>query len=274
VVLVVSRAEAEAKLQIRIQKGRELHTLRINNEGELTRARNEYRKWSDYNLELLLRMFSEGSLATEYQGGPAFGIWNGPVPLYEQIEEFRRGVDIKVQRLESIFERLELIPVLEESRSTASKLGQSELAARVFIVHGHDDRIREAVARFIERLGLDAVILHEQPNAGRTIIEKFESCADVGFAVVLLTPDDVGASRAASADSKLRARQNVIFELGFFFGKLGRNRVAALYSDGVELPSDLHGILYIALDPHGGWHLQLAKEMKQAGLPIDLNRVI
>lgn len=138
---------------------------------------------------------------------------------------------------------------------------------RVFVVHGHDEAAREKVARFIERLGLESVVLHEQPNQGRTIIEKFEDHSDVGFAVVLLTPDDrVGDSR--------RARQNVVFEMGYFSGKLGRRRVAALVGPGVDIPSDLHGVVYIPLDHGGAWKMALAKEFRQAGLPVDAERVL
>ena len=119
-----------------------------------------------------------------------------------------------------------------------SKLSDSR---KIFLVHGHDQAVTSIVARFLEKLKLEAVILHEQPNEGQTIIEKFERHADVGFAVVLLTPDDMGGI-APGSNLQPRARQNVILELGYFIGKLGRPRVCALYVTGVELPSDLHGV--------------------------------
>src|SRR6516165_635262 len=88
--------------------------------------------------------------------------------------------------------------------------------AKVFVVHGHDEGAREGVARFLEKIGLTAIVLAEQPNRGRTIIEKFVDCArEVGFAVVVLTPDDLGGVATDEAQ-KSRARQNVIFELGYF----------------------------------------------------------
>jgi predicted nucleotide-binding protein len=100
---------------------------------------------------------------------------------------------------------------------------------KVFVVHGHDDEAKESVARFLERLGLETVVLNEQSNRGRTIIEKLEGHADVAFAVVLLTPDDRGESKDKPYDNQeLRARQNVIFELGNFLAKLGRRNVCAL----------------------------------------------
>ena len=91
---------------------------------------------------------------------------------------------------------------------------------KVFVIHGRDEGIKSTVARFLEKLGLEAIVLHEQANAGRTVIEKFEDFARVGFAVVLLTPDDRGGLQNDGADFKPRARQNVIFELGYFIGKL------------------------------------------------------
>jgi predicted nucleotide-binding protein len=143
-------------------------------------------------------------------------------------------------------------------------------ARRVFVVHGHDGEAKEATARFLERLGLEPIILHEQPNGGRTIIEKFEVfSSDVAFAVILLTPDDVGAA-AENAPLKPRARQNVILELGYFMGRLGRTRVCALHRGDVELPSDYQGILYIPLDPSGAWKTQLAQELVHCKLPINL----
>ena len=107
----------------------------------------------------------------------------------------------------------------------------------VFVVHGQDEAAKEVVARFSEKLALRAVILHEQPNVGRTIIDKCEAYSDVGFAVVLLTPDDVGGIRDEATELKPRARQNVIFEFRYFIGKLGGRRVCALYKE-VETSSD------------------------------------
>jgi predicted nucleotide-binding protein len=144
---------------------------------------------------------------------------------------------------------------------------------RVFVVHGRDEAIKEQVARFLEKLDLEAVILHEQPNKGRTLIEKFEAHSDVSFAVVLLTPDDIGGLASEQEKRAKRARQNVILELGYFIGKLGRHRVCALYVDGVELPSDIHGVLYVPYDAGGGWRLKVATEITAAGINVDLNKM-
>lgn len=143
---------------------------------------------------------------------------------------------------------------------------------KVFIVHGHGGEVRETVARYLSQLDLLPVILHEQPNKGRTIITKFrEEAADIGFAVVLMTPDDHGGK--AGEATRPRARQNVVFELGFFIGALGPERVVALVQGDVEKPSDFDGVVYVSLD-NGHWKIDLAKELKAANFPIDFNKVM
>ena len=144
---------------------------------------------------------------------------------------------------------------------------------RVFIVHGHDDLLKESVARLVEKIGLEAVILHEQANEGLTIIQKLEKQADVGYAIILYTPCDEGRKKG-SENSKPRARQNVVFEHGLFMGKLGSERVCALRKSEVEMPSDAQGILYIEVkEGSNDWMYQVAKELKNAGYDVDLNKI-
>ena len=144
----------------------------------------------------------------------------------------------------------------------------------MFVVHGHDEAAKEAVARFLAKLDLEPIVLHEQPNQGRTVIEKFERHADVDFAVVLLTPDDAGYAVKAPNEAKPRARQNVIFELGYFVGRLGRSRVCALHKGNVEILSDYDGVIYVSMDDPQGWRLLLAREIKAAGIDVDLNAAL
>ncbi|MDN7820898.1 nucleotide-binding protein [Burkholderia vietnamiensis] len=155
--------------------------------------------------------------------------------------------------------------------SDSSVVTPSALSRRVFVVHGHDGEAREMVARFLKAMDFDPVILHEQANQGGTVIEKFEANSDVGFAVVLLTPDDLGRS-LKEAELKPRARQNVLLELGYFIGRLGRNKVCALKRGDVELPSDYVGVVWEKMDDGGGWKLALARELKAAGHEVDLNK--
>jgi len=163
-------------------------------------------------------------------------------------------------------------PLPSDVRAEFSLLGTNGSArAQVFIIHGHNTSLKESVARFLKGLGLEPIILHEQPNRGATIIEKFEVHSDVAFAVALLTGDDEG--KAAGGDVlNRRARQNVLFEFGFFVGKLGRQRVCALVETGLEIPSDYQGVVYIPADPSGRWKMELVRELKAAGLEVDANR--
>jgi predicted nucleotide-binding protein len=143
------------------------------------------------------------------------------------------------------------------------------------LVHGHNEAAREKVARFLEKLEFTPIILHEQPNKGRTIIEKIADYSDVAYAVVLLTADDIGGTKGTSTNQlAARARPNVLFELGYFIGILGRDRVCAPHETGVEILSDYSGVLYVTLDVTNAWRLHLAREMKAAGLPVDMNKAI
>lgn len=153
--------------------------------------------------------------------------------------------------------------------------GRNIMSNKVFIVHGHDDAAKLEMARTLEKADFEAIILHEQPDAGRTIIEKFEDYADVSFAVILYTECDLGRDKKKPVDSEqYRARQNVVFEHGFFIGKLGRDHVCALVKGEVETPGDLSGVVYVSMDKAGAWKLDLAKNMKAVGLPVDMNKFI
>ena len=146
---------------------------------------------------------------------------------------------------------------------------------KVFIVHGHNEGIRETVARFLERLGCKAVILHELPSKGKTIFQKFTAHSEVDFAVVLLTADDRGGpAKIRHRRQRKRARQNVILELGFFLVALGPDKVCSLYEDEVELPSDYAGVVYIPLGQGEKWRALLARELESAGFEIDSKQLL
>lgn len=144
----------------------------------------------------------------------------------------------------------------------------------IFVIHGHDAGAKEAMARFLTQLELTPIILHEQPNKGRTIIEKFEDHANVSFAIALLTPDDIGAQVNNKDNLSNRARQNVIFEFGYFIGKLGRENVVGFIKDNIEVPSDYSGVLYVPFDDAGKWKFDLVKELKSAGYDVDANKAL
>ena len=149
----------------------------------------------------------------------------------------------------------------------------ANISKRVFIVHGRDDGPKQAVARFLTRIGLEPIILHEQASNGLTLIEKIENHTEnVAYAVVILTPDDSGCLISESDKQEQRARQNVVLELGFFLGKLGRSKVCALHKEEVVLPSDINGVVYVKMDDSDGWQLGLFKEIEAAGLPVDRSK--
>jgi predicted nucleotide-binding protein len=127
---------------------------------------------------------------------------------------------------------------------------------------------------FLERVGLDPVVFDEQPTGGRSVIEQLEHLAGaVSYAIVVLTPDDFGGSGALPTQTRPRARQNVIFELGYFAAKLGRGHVCALIRGDVEIPSDYQGVLYVAMDQNDAWHLKVAQETSAAGLIVDVTKL-
>lgn len=195
----------------------------------------------------------------------------------ERQQSFMKGLEATTSLLESIIEEIEEDWEDEDEMKVSVSPPRDERTAtnRVFVVHGRDHATRDTVARLIEKLGLKALILDEQADKGRTIIEKFEQEAkEVRFAVVLLTADDEGRLRGEEADLKPRARQNVIFELGYFAGAFGRKRVCALTKGDFEIPSDYDGVVYIPLDDFEGWKSKLVKELQAAGFDVDANRAL
>lgn len=220
----------------------------------------EYKKYDIWSLDTLPHIVGRKYPLHEIQAGYQKGVADAIIKLRSLQETLKEKLD-DISQVSSSGLQTADFPAIADSR-------------QVFVVHGRDEGAKQAVARFIEKLELIPVILHEQPSEGHTVIEKFEKYSNVGFAVVLMTPDDVGALAEEKAKSKPRARQNVILELGFFLGKLGRHRVCALYKEDVEIPSDYKGVLFILMDPGDGWKLSLAKEIKAAGIQLDLNKAI
>ncbi len=159
-----------------------------------------------------------------------------------------------------------LYPEEPQEEKTMSITQKKQWKKACFLVHGRDDAFKNKVARYIEKnYNLDVIILHERPNAGRTILEKFEAHSSddvIDFALCLYTPDDIGCLAGDASDPasmSKRARQNVIFEAGYFFGKLGRKRTIILKAPTVENPSDIHGLGYIGTE--GQWTTDLDKEI-------------
>jgi predicted nucleotide-binding protein len=280
--LMFSKTDAKARLEKQITKGEELSQRNIQNEQALQDVREEYYRWDTYNGNLLKSMFNTEQRCREYHFG--IGGMADHSTLAEGIKWLHRDIKYAISKVTNVLDAIELIEESDnlptskgKSREMPNKLGD-EISKRVFVVHGHDDAAKQEAARLLMQLDLEPIILSEQENEGRTIIEKFEHYSDVGFAVVLLTPDDVGETARRfqeGGESSLvkRARQNVVFEMGFFYGRLGRQRVCALLKGDTERPSDISGIVYTFMDSSSAWRFELAKEMKAAGLPIDMNKL-
>ena len=226
------------------------------------------------NVQIVLAQFY-GNASLQYQQFdqirfyPMFN-FDTPHPS-EYVRERLIGLDHADGFLKSRIEELEEDARESRAQPFFPKTTQPMNTHKVFIVHGHDHGIKETVARYLSKLDLEPIILHEQPNQGRTIIEKFEHYADVPCAIVILSPDDLVQSKNVPAVEEHRSRQNVIFELGFFVGRLGRKHTFALVQKGVTRPSDIDGVLYISLEDDT-WKLKLVAELKAAGMDVDANK--
>lgn len=225
-------------------------------------AQDGLRRWKERAYAVLVDVVGAEEAGQIYEKEPSMTpIEGGLKGLFSTYFQFLFDLKEEIQKYPHHLASSSSVPRTMESTKVNNK--------KVFIAHGHG-YLKDAVARVIEKLKLDPIILEEKPSSGHTIIGKFEKYADVGYAVVLLTPDDVGG--LAGGEMLDRARQNVIFELGYFVGKIGLGHVCLLF-DGVELPSDLLGVVYVRFDSTGAWKLHLAKELDAAGYDIDLNRL-
>ena len=216
-----------------------------------------------------------------YVAGPQYEKWKNdiytfterhlkPHPLYDDILKSKN----KTSEYKKLMGYLQFLVDDEEfwEETEETNKGATQVNNKVFIVHGHDNEAKLETARTLSNGGFEPVILHEQPDSGRTIIEKIERFADVCYAVVLYTECDLGRDKNDSVDDeRFRARQNVVFEHGYLIGKLGRDRVTALVKGNVETPSDISGVVYTEMDKAGAWKMQLARNMQDVGLDIDMN---
>ena len=249
----------------------------------------ERRAWAAATAELLRRSLGSNSpvLASFEEASTKYGNWfhsgdglqvsDPSARNYNALVKFTSNQRASRERdsAGALAEQLRLlenaIAILEEAPQETVEGGEAASSNppgnKVFVVHGHDEKALTGVKSFLNNARLESIVLRDEPNKGQTIIEKFlESSEEVGFAIVLLTPDDIGGGSSDSYEElRPRARQNVIFELGFFIGKLGRKRVCALFRQGVEIPSDYKGVLFVEFDERGKWREEMIREMIGAG---------
>lgn len=273
-LLTTSNQKFKSEIQERIEIGEELFNREINNDQELETLVSDYKIWNEYNYECLKQSFNEPN--NEYkkaynQSGYGFVGSLGEVqgkPILSQ----RNLIKYKLDSLK----RLEAKATLIKSETHNTDKNSKKIISKkdVFIVHGHDELAKTKAARFVHKLGLNPIILHEQASSGKTIIEKIEKYSDVGFGIVLYTACDVGASKLNKDKLNIRARQNVVFEHGLLIGKIGRENVCALVKDEIEVPNDISGVVYISMnEDDDSWGYKLAKEMRESGLDIDMNKL-
>lgn len=244
--------------------------------------RERYLAWESRTSAVLESLFKTSGLMTssprdEFSGTAIslldLKLASTTIPL-ERIGEVESDIREKLRVLRSIEDRLDLYEITDRPVTTGSMTRpEAEVNGPIFLVHGRDIERREIVRRFLERVtGNNVVVLAEQPNQGRDLLGKLLNHAQpASFAVVLLTPDDVGGRDPD--DLKARARQNVVFELGLFIAMLGRSKVAALNDSTVELPTDFSGVAYISLTSDS-WQVELARELKAAGLSVSLDNIL
>ncbi|WP_453978249.1 TIR domain-containing protein [Brevundimonas sp. Marseille-Q4549] len=255
--ILIDKATATSLVQQRMREGEEL-AASINRQSDAS-------GWAAKLEHSLERIMGDDQWIAKFKH--RIGSVSSSDP-FRNMELARDNVSKTVKKLHS------LIDIIDESDDVAIDVApyvDKAITNRVFLVHGRADAPKNEVARFLEQLGLQVIILHERPNLGRTLISKFqEESADVSFAVVLVTGDDAGGLAGDAA--KPRARQNVVFELGFFIGRLGPDRVCALVADGVETPSDYDGVAFVPLDLSGGWKNTLTRELVAAKVPVDFSK--
>ena len=244
---------------------------------QMNRDSQEFIRWQRNTEIAITSTFGDNSRHSQDFTGISFSciiIRDSGIDQRIDQRAYQEGLERAKATLESMLEEIDEYWSDDDnplSTSEGSAALEQPSTNEIFVVHGRDEGTKNIVARYLETLNLEPVILQEQPNEGRTIIEKFEEYAQVGFAVVLCTPDDMGALETERENPRPRPRQNVVLEWGFFLGKIGRDRVCALVKGDVEIPSDYAGVIYINLDDSDGWKLSLARELRNAGVPVDMN---
>jgi predicted nucleotide-binding protein len=260
-ILKIPLPMAQDQLMAQIQAGKELMSAPRRTKADRDALLKRIKYWQDYN-KTWLDVNIGGFIADRFTSR----IFNDPNALQTLWANQYHYLDDEITQLQSIHDRLTFWAPQPQAAPTAS---QARPDAPIFIVHGSDTLRAEAVARAVERAtSHDTIILREQASLGRTLIEKFEHhAAQVSYAIIILTPDDHGA-RTGNTATQPRGRQNVIFEMGYFFGLIGRRNVSVLLHPSVEKPSDTDGIVYIPFDDTGTWKTELFRELHHAGFDI------
>lgn len=235
----------------------------------VTSSDPEFIKWQKKVERFLKSYYREGSECTDFANTSfSLHLWTPGTPDSAWIDACADGLRETKAIFEVYLEEMQNDDKLDDSADIDKKSEYSN--NKIFVVHGHDGELKHAIARTLEKQGIEPIILSEQVNMGTTIIEKFEKYSDVKAAICLFTQDDLGKAKSEE-DLKDRARQNVVFEAGYFIGKLGRENVILIANTKIEMPSDLSGVVYTE---NTMWEIQVLKELREMGLSIDLNKAI
>lgn len=234
---------------------------------------SEFIEWKNQAEMILEKVFQDEPCYVEKFKNIKYGLtaYSNHTTKDEEQEAFNEGLKEAKALINSYIETISLLDDIENEREITQN--DDNVSNKIFIVHGRDNETKLEVARYLEKLSLTPIILHEQVNRGKTIIEKIEEYTDVNYGIVLYTPCDVGGINDGKNQLKERARQNVVLEHGLLIGKIGRNHVSALVKGDIEKPNDISGIVYIDMNS-SQWKIDLAKELKDAGYKIDFNRII
>jgi predicted nucleotide-binding protein len=279
--LNVEPSEAHRLIDLQASRGNELlaRTRALNSATAYGAWKLDHARWVSLTAQTLDHVYHDDVAVKEFSNAmaPGFLVLTDST-WQEALENVAYRTKESINTLVSLTERLHLASQPESVPITSSAPTSSATSVDadgpIFVVHGHDESMLQYVVRVLERsTGRDVVVLREKANGGLTLLEKFERHAETAaYAVVLLTADDEGGART-EVERRHRGRQNVVFELGFFFGQLGRSRVAVLYEASVEWPSDLEGLVYIELDHPGAWKQALARELVAVGITVDFERI-
>lgn len=256
---------------------------KVNYQEEAVKTLTEnFKRWHDRNKTIYRSSFTEPE-SMYYHEYEVQCFWQ--ILGSDTVKEYKENIKRLSNHMQSDIERVDLIECVAEVaelNNATNKL--KDLSQEIFIVHGHNEEMKQTVARTVTKLGLTPIILHEQPNGGKTIIEKFESNAEsINFAIILLSADDLAASvcdlngvkdKEVRQHLEKRARQNVVFEMGYFAGRLGRTNVFFLLQDGVAKPGDLDGIVYTTYEATNSWRFELVKELKNAGYKVSADEIL
>lgn len=260
-ILDIPPEKADELIENQLLQGDTLLKLKISNLQQWKSAETKFKIWNSENYELLKSIFKNNKVAKDYSssGWSISRIFISDLKLSEKTTKLYSDIKEKLDKLSSIKLSLGIFKI-------KTKTGERDNSKKLFFVHGTNCSTKSVILNFITQLGLEPIVLQEFIAGGKTLIDEILIRSEVKFAIVLLTPDNVGGIQPEKL--KFRANQNVILELGIFVGLLGRENICGLYTSDLELPEDYHGFEYIQIDKQNKWQEQVISELQNSGFDI------